>query len=37
MGASELKNFKTRSGPYLSLGLSLNVKKWNENLAGMSL
>jgi hypothetical protein len=27
-----LKNFKTRSSPYLGLGLSLNVKKRNENL-----
>jgi hypothetical protein len=32
-----LKNFKTRSGPYLGLGLSINVKKRNENLAGLSL
>jgi hypothetical protein len=32
-----LKNVKTRSGSYLALGLSINVKKRNENLAGLSL
>ncbi len=32
-----LKNFKTRISPYLDLGLFINVKKRNENLAGMSL
>jgi hypothetical protein len=32
-----LKNFKTRSGPYLALGLSITVKKQNENLAGLAL
>jgi hypothetical protein len=41
-----LKNFsekydfsekKTRSGPYLGLGLSINIKKRNKNLAGLSL
>jgi hypothetical protein len=32
-----LKNFKTRSGPYLGLGLSVNDKKRYENLAGLSL
>jgi hypothetical protein len=31
------EKFKTRSGPYLALGLSINVKKRNENLAGLSL
>jgi hypothetical protein len=32
-----LKKFKIRSSPYLGLGLSINVKKQNENLAGLSL
>ncbi len=32
-----LKKFKTRSGVYSGLGLSLYVKKRNENLAGLSL
>ncbi len=32
-----LKNLKTGSGPYLGLGPSINVKKRNENLAGLSL
>jgi hypothetical protein len=31
-----LKNSKTRSGSYSGLGLSINVRKRNENLVGLS-